>query len=409
MIDPLSAGGSLAFSSAPTLRSRVVDMPAPSLPDRVAEIRRALIDPRRLCQALGLLEGYRPGRQANGGLLIRCPVHADRTPSCSVRLGPDGTIAVKCQGCGWSGDAITLVAVARGLDVRGEFVAVLREAGELAGVDVGPSSASRPPRHRPAPRLTPSLSSSAPTLPDDAFDRLATSLLEAAPIDGPQARDVASYLEGRGLLEEALRDGWGGLPPGAGRGPRALVESLAREHGAEALALSGLAKRDEQGRPQLDRLSWPHHRIVIPYRSPGVSGVIATLQRRRLDAGDPRYVGTPSRPALWPYGAELACDAGPDTAIVYVEGAADVLASRALFRAEELDRIALGVPGIQNWRAAWAEFARGRVAIIALDADDAGEAAVQAVARDLRAAGARGVKRSRPMRGKDWADMVKRS
>jgi DNA primase len=379
-------------------------MPAPSRPDHVVQIRRALIDPRWLCEALGLLDGYKPGRQANGGLLIRCPVHADRTPSCSVRLGADGTIAVKCQGCGWSGDALTLVAAAHGLDVKREFLTVLQEAGALAGVEVTPGA-----RRSPRPTETRSLRALQPAagLADDAFDRLATSLLEAAPLDGPEARDVAAYLEGRGLLEEASRDGWGGLPQGAAQ--RLLVERLAKEHGAEALALSGLVRQDDRGRPQLDRLSWPHHRLVIPYRSPGVAGVIATLQRRRLDPGDPRYVGTPGRPAPWPYGAELADDAGPDTAIVYVEGAADVLASRALFQAERLDRIALGVPGLQNWRREWARFARGRVAIIALDADSAGEAAVQSVASELRAAGALGVKRSRPVRGKDWADMVKRA
>ena len=105
-----------------------------SHPSDAAELRQRLHDPRHVCGALGLLDGYKPGRQAGGGLLIRCPAHNERTPSCSVRRGRDGTIAVACFGCGFTGDVLTLVAVARGLDVRADFPAVLGEAARLAGM-----------------------------------------------------------------------------------------------------------------------------------------------------------------------------------------------------------------------------------------------------------------------------------
>lgn len=95
-------------------------------------VRAALTDAHALCSALGLLAGH---RRAPGGVVIKCPDprHSDRTPSCSVRRGPDGTLAARCFSCGWSGDALTLVAVARGLDLRADFSAVVELAADLAG------------------------------------------------------------------------------------------------------------------------------------------------------------------------------------------------------------------------------------------------------------------------------------
>jgi hypothetical protein len=94
------------------------------------EIRRTLVDPVKLCRDLGLAEKSK--RQA-GGLSIRCPVHNEKDPSCSVTRGPDGTIRVKCFGCAFATDALGLIAVARGLNVRSGFVEVLREGCRLAG------------------------------------------------------------------------------------------------------------------------------------------------------------------------------------------------------------------------------------------------------------------------------------
>ena len=62
---------------------------------QVAEVRRTLVDPVRVCERLGLAKG---ARRQSTGLSIRCPAHAERTPSCSVTRGPDGTIRVRCFG-----------------------------------------------------------------------------------------------------------------------------------------------------------------------------------------------------------------------------------------------------------------------------------------------------------------------
>lgn len=98
---------------------------------QVTEVRHALVDPARVCQRLGV---GRDARRQAGGLLIRCPKHSDRTPSCSVTRGPDGTLRAHCFGCGWSADAIGLVAAVRGLDSRREFHKALAAAAELGGL-----------------------------------------------------------------------------------------------------------------------------------------------------------------------------------------------------------------------------------------------------------------------------------
>jgi len=96
------------------------------------EVRSALVDVVGVVNALGLSEG---ARRLSKGLSIRCPAHGDRTPSCSVRLGPDGTIQVKCHACDFRGDVLHLIAKVRGYNLRNgpDFREVLIEAAELAG------------------------------------------------------------------------------------------------------------------------------------------------------------------------------------------------------------------------------------------------------------------------------------
>jgi hypothetical protein len=95
------------------------------------EIRRALPNPRKLVAMLGADDGAKP--QARNGVLIRCPIHAERTPSCSVTTGSDGTTRFKCFGCDATGDALTLIAAIRGINGRSGFAELLRAAAELAG------------------------------------------------------------------------------------------------------------------------------------------------------------------------------------------------------------------------------------------------------------------------------------
>jgi hypothetical protein len=110
--------------------------------DRVQEIRRAMTDVQGLCGALNLLEGAK--RQPGGNISICCPTHGESRPSCSVTIGGDGTIRVKCFSCDWGGDALSLIAAARGLDLSREFRDVLREAADIAGLSFDELGAGSP-------------------------------------------------------------------------------------------------------------------------------------------------------------------------------------------------------------------------------------------------------------------------
>ncbi len=102
-------------------------------PDYAREIRYALTDARALCDALGLLARGKWSKQPRG-VIVACPWHDDRSPSCSVRVAKDGTISAKCFSCDQSGDALALIAQVRGISLTREFPAVLLEAAELAGL-----------------------------------------------------------------------------------------------------------------------------------------------------------------------------------------------------------------------------------------------------------------------------------
>jgi DNA primase len=99
----------------------------------VGAIRLRLADADEVCAALGLTDGAKRQRD---GIIIRCPVHDDRTPSCSVRTAADGTLYWRCFACGAAGDVLHLIAHVRGLDVRREFGRVLAEAARIAGMHV---------------------------------------------------------------------------------------------------------------------------------------------------------------------------------------------------------------------------------------------------------------------------------
>ena len=127
--------------------------------DHADEIRRYLTDPVRLCKALQLSQD---ARQNADGWLVLCPAHPDKTPSCSVTRGPDGTVRVKCFGCDLSGDGFHLVAAARGLDCRTDWPEVMAQTAELLGlheialeVRAGREASREPRKAPPAPEPAP--------------------------------------------------------------------------------------------------------------------------------------------------------------------------------------------------------------------------------------------------------------
>lgn len=183
-------------------------MPA-ARPDFAREVRAHLTDPVRLVTLLQL--GKAAQRQASG-VLIRCPVHVEKTPSCSVTRGPDGTIRVRCFGCDFTGDALSLIAVVFDLDIRSDFREVLVEACRLWGLHTleadildGRRSPERPvpaPAPPPPPRTFP---------PADevraVWDSAVSPLKDAAAADYLRSRGISPQKAGRAKLLRVLPEG----------------------------------------------------------------------------------------------------------------------------------------------------------------------------------------------------------
>lgn len=371
--------------------------------DRDAIVRR-LADPESVLRQLGV-EASKQGRWH----FISCPVHSERTPSCSVQE-VDGVLLWHCKGCGSGGGVIDLVAALRGLSIADAIAA----AAELAGVDgevvtghrhsgADGVGAGQPNREQKGSPVTGERFGKVEALADEDFAALIDPLAHVGRLDDSAiARDVTAYLARRGLLEEARATGWFAL--GEEEQQASAAAMLVDVFGEEMVRASGLMN------DQL-RISWSSHRLCIPWRDP--DGTVCTLQRRRLGGPEKgKYVFASGRTQRWPYGIERLATAGRRdghapyvTELVFVEGAVDVLARRILDRGR--DRVALGLPGVGAWKPAWADCAKGRSVLVALDNDAPGDGAVQKLVDDLYRAGAAAVQRSKPKGGaKDWASLV---
>jgi hypothetical protein len=217
------------------------------------QVCRSLDEPFALVEKLGLTEGMK--RQARG-VTVRCPWHDERTPSCSITLGPNGTLRVHCFGCGRGGDALHLVAAARGLDVRRDFKRVLEEAAQIAGVRIDDLSEPFTRRPRRRAKGNPSTSQPPPPRPPPA-DEVADLWARCAPVsDDPELHHA---LTARAIDPAHVTD-----------------RNLAR-------ALSRSARLPDWAR--CGRRSWAElgHRLILPMFD--ASGVLATLHARRLGDG----------------------------------------------------------------------------------------------------------------------------
>lgn len=100
---------------------------------------------------LGLLDRPSNYVKQSKGYLVRCVAHRDRTPSLSIQRRGN-VVMCKCHGCEFEGDALKLIAAARGCRTFGDTV---REAASLVGVwltlDWPTVRVSDPIRGRPSP------------------------------------------------------------------------------------------------------------------------------------------------------------------------------------------------------------------------------------------------------------------
>lgn len=346
-------------------------------------IRAALCDATSVCAVLGLTDGALPQRN---GQMIHCPWHDDRTPSCSVTSAADGGLRVRCFACGVSGDAFTLIAQVRGLDVKTQFPMVLDAAAEVAlELETGDASA-------PKPEVS---ATTQPAVPVKVFDAMARTMLAAAPLAASPG--VTGYLSARGLLQQATSHGWGALPSER-KALQSVISAVVAAVGADVWARSGMA--NDSG-----TLKYPANVIVIPWRDR--EGHITTLQRRTLTTDRaPKYVFPAARFPSEPYGAENGATSDATTEVAFVEGAVDALAYADLCERHGKKRLVLGLPGVSSWRSAWDSYVKGRLVHLAFDADDAGDRGALVLRDRMYAAGAMRVLRQRPRHAKDWAELL---
>lgn len=169
----------------------------------VLEIHEACPPLPELAKRLGLAMAKRPRLAAH--VVVLCPWHRERTPSCSiVRRG--GRVLAHCHGCQAGGDLLEIVAAVRGLDTRRDFRRVLQLAAELVGVAWQAEPRRRQPRRRPEPAA----------MVADALERLAEQVILGRPDTGRAERELWRWVMVRltrsrdaevvGVLCEALRD-----------------------------------------------------------------------------------------------------------------------------------------------------------------------------------------------------------
>lgn len=352
--------------------------------DIARELRREPLacDPAELCRLLNL--DQRMVRQPRG-VIVCCPAHDDRNPSCSVRIANDDTLAVKCQSCGWSADAIGLIEKVHGVG----FVDAIAELARMTGrYDLLENGASREPRPRPPLRIVPP---ETPALADVRFHEIATWLIENCPLN--EAPDVAAYLDSRGILADAQGTGCAALPT-ADLHPR-VVAAMRKAFGDDT---------DHCGLVRGTGFAHPDNRIILPWKDR--AGRIATLQRRRIDAGtEKRYVFCSGRSAREPFGIDGVRDGSE--VLVVSEGAFDALARRKLARLDGDDVDVVAIPSASTLMPdVIAELAAGRDLVLSLDNDAAGDAA--AVTLAAACSSARRIVRERPQGVKDAGELLQR-
>jgi DNA primase len=342
------------------------------------QVRRRLIDAKALCVALGLtMARGSTSRQAT----VLCPWHAERTPSCSVRIAKDSTIAVKCHACGSTADALGLIAAVEGLR---SFPDVLKRAAELANApDLADTiEAKRPPRDE------------AEGVSDEDYLSIWTFLLDALSPLSAVSPSVASYLDGRGIYADAEAVGVCGLP----RDTRPPIAALLATFDRSQLERAGVLRRGH------DAFDWSQWSLCIPWRSR--FGRIDVVQRRRLEEIKPKYRFPADRAPRAPFGVDLLGDAlesqGPNAEIVITEGALDCLARRRIARHRKERAAVIGVSSSSSPCVGLPlDLLAGRTIVLALDADKPGDCACALLESQLRGvAGA--LVRERPNGSKDW-------
>jgi hypothetical protein len=304
-----------------------------------------------------------------------------------VHVGRDQTIAVRCHACGATGDALSLVAAAHGLEPRRDFVEVCTIAAELAGrwdlVDELTGKTERRPAPAPKPRPEP--------LPERDYppiDEVHALLRHPAWDDA----DACAYLCSRAIDPERLELASVG------------VRFAGVDVGAVAYALDRTASLPRWARYQGRPWTETGHRLLVPMVD--AAGELRSVRAIRVVHADTPKRLPPSghRASGLVMASELAVgllrgtwrpapDAG-HLAVRVVEGEPDYLS--ALCVATMLPTAVIGVVS-----GSWSEDIARRIpsrALVAIQThdDEAGERYAVEVGASLEHAGVHVIARVKP-------------
>jgi len=328
------------------------------------KIRSALTDARKLCEQLGVAERAQKQRT---GYLICCPAHNEKTPSCSVTIGQNGTIRVKCFACQFSGDALTLIAKVHDLDLKRQFPEVLAMAAQLAGLGRLADELEKDGPAAPQPeraRVTQPVQE--PTYPN-AYE-LAALWAAALPVSADA--ETAAYLKERQIDAAAV-----------------ATHELARVLPAKLSVVPRWARYHGQPWTQTG------HRLILPVYD--VEGRFASVRAWRVSKGEtPKRLPPGGHKAAelvlanalaltWLRHSEALPFAPPPMKLIIVEGEPDFLV-RATLNADE--RIVGLMSG--SWHAGFAQkIPYGSELIVRTHLDEAGNKYANEVFRSIQKMG----------------------
>ena len=332
------------------------------------ELKHLLTDAEGLFLQLGI-----PFVKEAQGYKIRCPKHDEKTASCSVRVGEDQTLSVKCFGCGFSGNVLHLIAASLGMNIKTDFPKVKIRAAELATK----TQALPSPKHENTQKQITKFSAK-------HYHLFAKYLIEHYPASKDE--EAKAYLEKRGV--GSMANQWGCLPKDKAK-LQLLRSQIIKHLGQSAWYQSALAYPGNQ------IISWPTHRLLIPWTNP--QGQIESLQRRTLESTEeniPKYVFPSTRfvPAVQhPYCRDWDFLKNEEKPIAICEGVFDALSFEILYQIP-----ALGLPGLQNELQGLAPLLKNRYVVLALDNDAAGNMKMESWIPFFKQAGVKDVKRATP-------------
>lgn len=213
-------------------------------------------------------------RKAGANYIGLCPFHAEKTPSFSVNPGRQ---FFHCFGCGESGDVFSFVMKSQ----RMSFPEALKDLAKRAGIELPERALNEAEKERLRQRESLYRVNEAATV-------VLQQTLEASPL----AASARTYLQQRGIPEEARQQYRLGYAPGPDQAGWNYLTSLLQKQGLAIADIerAGLAVKKERG-GYYDRF---RDRVLFPIIDMG--GQVVAFGGRILGEGKPKYMNSPESP-----------------------------------------------------------------------------------------------------------------